>query len=94
MADEETIRRVSKKWDEDPLVNVCPCATCAHYIVDDKNPLTCRAYPDEIPEVILRGEVDHKEPHPGDHGIQYLKKPISLELERFKRKVKSYGDNS
>ena len=87
MADKETIRQVSKKWDEDPIVNVCPCTTCVHYIISDKKKFTCKAYPDGIPEVILRGEVDHREPHPGDHGIQYLKEPIDLEFEKFYRKL-------
>jgi len=32
----------------------------------------CDAYPEGIPEVILNGNVDHKTPYPGDHGLTYL----------------------
>ena len=90
----EIIRRLSEKWDEQPLVNVCPCSTCTYYIKNGKKSFVCQAYPDGIPDVIIRGEVDHIEPYPGDHGIQYMEKPISIELERFLRKAKTYGDES
>ena len=32
---------------------------------------TCDAYPTGIPHGILRGMDDHREPLPGDHGIQF-----------------------
>lgn len=49
-----------------------PCMVCAHY---DRARLGnfCDAYPDEpgIPNEIIFGEVDHKTPYDGDHGIVF-----------------------
>lgn len=34
--------------------------------------MTCDAYPDGIPKVILESRHDHRRPRRGDHGLQYL----------------------
>ena len=34
-------------------------------------PWTCAAFPDGIPQDIIRSRVDHRKPHAGDHGIQF-----------------------
>lgn len=44
-----------------------PCLTCVH----KKAGFLCRAFPDGIPMEIQLGENQHREPYPGDHGIQY-----------------------
>ncbi len=34
--------------------------------------LNCDAFPERIPEAILNSLVDHRTPHEGDHGLQFL----------------------
>lgn len=46
------------------------CMSCAHFH-EDADGLVCDAYPEGIPDGILTGESDHREPYPGDHGIQF-----------------------
>jgi hypothetical protein len=43
------------------------CHMCKHRLVGTK----CLAYPDGIPLPILTGDIDHREPYPGDHGLQF-----------------------
>lgn len=43
------------------------CLTCKHY----EGALTCAAFPNGIPVRILTGEVDHRQPVPGDNGIRW-----------------------
>lgn len=47
------------------------CNSCKHYHIEDVKRNTCDAFPDGIPDEIWRGDNAHKNPYPGDHGIQY-----------------------
>jgi hypothetical protein len=60
-------------WDEhfDEYVEwITPCATCKHFVEAGK----CKAFPDGVPAEIYSGEHKHREPYPGDQGIQYERK--------------------
>ena len=49
------------------------CLTCRHFhdADDEATSLTCDAFPDGIPEAVLTGEHDHRDPYPGDRGVRY-----------------------
>lgn len=48
-------------------VEVSPCAACRHW----KGNAVCDAFPDKVPDEILKGDNNHRSPYPGDHGIQF-----------------------
>lgn len=43
------------------------CNTCAHYYVGG----ACAAFPDGIPQEIITGEHDHREPYNNDKGLRW-----------------------
>lgn len=47
------------------------CASCVHLKQTANTPLRCAAFPKAIPDEILTGEFDHKQPHPRDNGIRF-----------------------
>ena len=53
------------------------CLRCKHYNRRDHTKLSCKAYPNGIPKVILRSEINHRKPYKGDHGIQF---EVALEM--------------
>jgi hypothetical protein len=48
------------------------CVYCLHLA---RPSLTCTAFPEGIPDEIIKNEFDHREPHPGDRGIQWEPDP-------------------
>lgn len=54
------------------MISSASCYTCKWAtLADDGSVATCEAFPQGIPEVILRGDNDHHKPVPGDQGITY-----------------------
>jgi hypothetical protein len=51
------------------------CVTCIHLDRKRKGNLFCKAFPDGGPKEIDLGDVKHRAPYPGDHGIQYEPDP-------------------
>lgn len=45
------------------------CLNCVHFNRDKW--ATCDAFPDGIPFAITSGVYDHRQPYPGDNGIQF-----------------------
>jgi hypothetical protein len=54
------------------------CASCVRYSpglgedLFDSRPASCAAFPDGIPDDVLLGGVDHREPVEGDRGVRYM----------------------
>ena len=62
---------IGERWDEsNPHLELkAPqCHSCEHYIVGT---VRCVAFPDGIPDPIISGDVDHKDPYPTDNGIMF-----------------------
>jgi hypothetical protein len=55
-----------------------------HFTTDADPGFRCAAFPDGIPDEILHSKFDHRNPHPGDNGIQYerVKLPKTKPAER------------
>lgn len=55
-----------------------PCAHCTQYQPERRaEGAFCNAFPDGsgIPSVIIMGRVTHREPYPGDNGVQWTPEP-------------------
>lgn len=60
----------SMSEDNDPVfetVGIC------HVCVNRTSLFRCRAFPNGIPQEILRGDVMHTSPYPGDGGILFVR---------------------
>lgn len=58
------VRPIGKDFE---MARTDQCLTCKHY----RGILVCNAYPQGIPEVVIRGLFDHRKPCPGDQGIRW-----------------------
>jgi len=54
------------------------CGGCKHLDLHTAfdEPYKCAAFPDGIPDEIWLGENDHRNPYPGDHGLQYERRRV------------------
>lgn len=56
------------------MFKVVKCSICKNRFYkngEQYSLCTCKAFPNGIPLEIIREEVDHTKPYPGDNGIQY-----------------------
>ncbi|KJS75644.1 MAG: hypothetical protein JL56_07465 [Desulfotomaculum sp. BICA1-6] len=47
------------------------CYRCKNFNRDDDEKMSCRAFPDGIPDDIIHGGYDHRDEYPGDGGIRF-----------------------
>jgi hypothetical protein len=80
------------------------CMYCARFHRDDWHGMRCDAFPDGIPEDIIRSRVDHRQPIAGDHGLQFdpnppdgawhaeriIAGPAAWRTSRRRRRVRGY----
>jgi hypothetical protein len=57
------------------------CVSCRRFQPEGEDwPPSCEAF-DAIPADILASRFDHRQPHPGDHGLQFVQDPEKPDLD-------------
>ena len=70
---EARARRMTWGKGEEPQIS--QCIRCRWWKAG--LPPTCAAFPQAIPDVMLRNQHDHRQPYPGDKGIRFEPKPAA-----------------
>jgi len=55
------------------MIKIPQCMRCKHLLPKINHPsdITCLAFPEGIPPEVLWNKFSHKQPYPGDNGIQF-----------------------
>ena len=62
--------RLNLDVDGDPPIEMPQCFACKH-LLEFEEKITCKAFPQGIPEEILSGKFDHSKAYDGDQGIRF-----------------------
>ena len=62
------------------------CHSCRRFTPGWNGP-TCSAFPEGIPEQIIKGGFDHRQPYPGDGGQRFVRDPDKPLPPRYPEEV-------
>ncbi|HEY3417144.1 MAG TPA: hypothetical protein VGM23_09700 [Armatimonadota bacterium] len=57
------------------MIKLSLCLVCKHFHYLPS--YTCDAFPEGIPDEVFYREIEHRQPIPGDHGIQFEKMTLA-----------------
>lgn len=70
MAENKLVKTLDQDDKGDPPVEMPQCFACKN-LLEFEDKITCRAFPQGIPEEILLGKFDHSNAYDGDNGIRF-----------------------